>query len=383
MKNMKKLAQAGARKIGLWVMGLLGVSGSLIVLGLLLIFLLFIGIIAGGSSSDNSSDSFLGGEFGIGQLSPEVLAHKPTVEKYAAEFGMSAYVPILLAIMQQESGGRGPDPMQSSESYCGGKVGCIKDPDLSIKQGVIHFKSVLERAGGDVRLALQSYNFGGGFIDWVKANHGGKYSLEAAIQFSKEEYQRQVAKGNGGSFSCAIQGARELGACYGDYKYAERILKYVVVISEGTNFANVNYNLIDGNTTELRRNIAAVGTKYIGNSVYVFGGGRNQSDIDRGRLDCSSFVHWAYKQNGIDLGPLTSTSTETLNKIGRPISITEMKVGDIIFWNTYKRDGHVGIYIGNGQFIGAQSSTGVAIESLSNSYWQGVFSGHVRRIIED
>jgi cell wall-associated NlpC family hydrolase len=38
-----------------------------------------------------------------------------------------------------------------------------------------------------------------------------------------------------------------------------------------------------------------------------------------------------------------------------------MQPGDLVFFNTYKKDGHVGIYIGNGKFIGSQSSTGVEI----------------------
>lgn len=40
--------------------------------------------------------------------------------------------------------------------------------------------------------------------------------------------------------------------------------------------------------------VVDVGQKWIGNSQYIFGGGRNQSDIARGRFDCSSFVHWAF-----------------------------------------------------------------------------------------
>ena len=45
-------------------------------------------------------------------------------------------------------------------------------------------------------------------------------------------------------------------------------------------------------------NVIDVGYKWIGNSDYIFGGGRNQSDIDRGRFDCSTFVHWAFDQVG-------------------------------------------------------------------------------------
>lgn len=138
---------------------------------------------------------------------------------------------------------------------------------------------------------------------------------------------------------------------------------------------------IEGASSKSAETIASAGFKWVGNSRYVFGGGRNQSDIGRGYFDCSSFVHWAYLQAGIQLGPLGSVSTETLNKTGKRISINEIQVGDIIFWDTYKRDGHVGIYIGNGKWIGAQSSTGVAVEDLNNSYWRSVFSGHVRRIL--
>lgn len=57
-----------------------------------------------------------------------------------------------------------------------------------------------------------------------------------------------------------------------------------------------------------------------------------------------------------------------------------MQVGDMVFFDTYKKDGHVGIYIGNGKFIGAQSSTGVAEVDMTKGYWKDKFSGHVRRV---
>lgn len=123
-----------------------------------------------------------------------------------------------------------------------------------------------------------------------------------------------------------------------------------------------------------------VGRKWIGNSVYIFGGGRNQSDIERGRFDCSSFVHWAFAQVGVDLGPLTSTSTETLKHLGKNVSPKEMKPGDLVFFDTYKIDGHVGIYVGDGKFIGAQTNTGVAIADMSKGYWKEKFNGRVKRI---
>ncbi|MGG3806480.1 NlpC/P60 family protein [Metabacillus fastidiosus] len=139
-----------------------------------------------------------------------------------------------------------------------------------------------------------------------------------------------------------------------------------LIIGDGTGGGNVS--------------VVEVGKKWIGNSDYVFGGGRNPNDIKRGIFDCSSFVHWAFKQVGIDLGPLTSTSTETLKNKGKAVSTSEMQPGDIVFFNTYKKDGHVGIYVGDGKFIGCQGSTGVAIADMSKGYWKEKFNGRVKRI---
>lgn len=123
--------------------------------------------------------------------------------------------------------------------------------------------------------------------------------------------------------------------------------------------------------------VTKAGYRYIGNSVYVFGGGRTPSDIQNGRFDCSAFVHWAFAQAGINVG----SSTDTLINDGVQIPFSQIRPGDLVFFNTYKTDGHVGIYIGGGQFIGSQSSTGVAIVNLSNPYWSKAFNGRVVRVI--
>ncbi|MFF2448029.1 NlpC/P60 family protein [Neobacillus sp. NPDC058068] len=122
--------------------------------------------------------------------------------------------------------------------------------------------------------------------------------------------------------------------------------------------------------------VTTAGNKYIGNSVYVFGGGRNARDIAQGRFDCSGFVHWAFAQAGIEIG----SHTDSIKKDGRQVSPQEMQPGDLVFFDTYKRDGHVGIYLGNGKFIGSQSSTGVAIADMTKGYWKNTFKGRVIRI---
>lgn len=117
----------------------------------------------------------------------------------------------------------------------------------------------------------------------------------------------------------------------------------------------------------------------------MFGGGRSEKDIAAGRFDCSSYVRWAYSQLGINLGPLTGTTTETLKNKGTAVKggLANAKPGDLLFFDTYKKNGHVVIYLGNNQFIGAQGKTGVGIVDLNSSYgsyFKKRFSGNIRRI---
>lgn len=175
------------------------------------------------SASENPEFSFEDLEaFGVSEA---VLAYQPIIERYANEHGIGEYVAVIMAIMMQESGGAGTDPMQASESYCG-SVGCITDPEISIEQGVKHFKRVLEITDYNLLVAIQSYNFGTNFAHWIK-DHGGEYSLELATQYSKEMYEKEVARGRGHLYSCVIGEAKSLNACYGDYLYVQHVMRYL------------------------------------------------------------------------------------------------------------------------------------------------------------
>ncbi|MDQ0201226.1 coiled-coil domain-containing protein [Neobacillus ginsengisoli] len=123
--------------------------------------------------------------------------------------------------------------------------------------------------------------------------------------------------------------------------------------------------------------VIQAGYKYIGRSVYVFGGGRTVSDITNGFFDCSGFVHWAYAQAGVNLG----WNTGAMLGNGVRVPASQMRPGDLVFFDTYASNSHVGIYIGGGNFIGSQSSTGVAVASMSNVYWSQHFKGVVVRVI--
>jgi cell wall-associated NlpC family hydrolase len=129
-------------------------------------------------------------------------------------------------------------------------------------------------------------------------------------------------------------------------------------------------------TNGLVGKILALSQKYIGHSVYVFGGGRSAFDIQNGRFDCSGFVHWALSQVGINVG----TNTDSIKNTGKQVPASSLQPGDLVFFDTYKQDGHVGIYIGNGQFVGSQCTTGVAIADMTSGYWKNKFNGKVIRL---
>ena len=91
-------------------------------------------------SEDEVSPGGIGGPFapGTASVSPEVMRWEPLVRKYAAQYGIEAMTPLILALIQQESSGTQLDVMQSSESQ-GHPPGYFTDPEESIKYGLMHF----------------------------------------------------------------------------------------------------------------------------------------------------------------------------------------------------------------------------------------------------
>src|SRR5690625_756815 len=95
-----------------------------------------------------------------------------------------------------------------------------------------------------------------------------------------------------------------------------------------------------------------------------------------GGFDCSGFVSWAYGPVGVNL----PSQTGALLSKGTSVPASDMQPGDLVFFDTNGTNGHVGIYTGNGQFIGSQSSSGVSYANMTSGYWAKHFNGVVRRI---
>lgn len=107
--------------------------------------------------------------------------------------------------------------------------------------------------------------------------------------------------------------------------------------------------------------VVNTGSKYLG-TPYQYGAPLGNTSS----FDCSSFTVKAFADAGIKLARTTAGQVVQ----GTPVSKNNLRVGDLVFFKTTSSYvGHVGIYVGNGKMIGSQSSTGVAIVSMNNSYW--------------
>lgn len=92
-------------------------------------------------------------------------------------------------------------------------------------------------------------------------------------------------------------------------------------------------------------------------------------------FDCSGFIYYAANKAGYKIGRLSAAGYYS-----RTYYVDQPKPGDLVFFeNTYKAGiSHLGIYIGNNEFIHADEKRGVSIANLSNPYYQAHFDGFKR-----
>lgn len=322
-----------------------------VVFSLFFSLLLFMVIVFAEADDTRSTSSV---ELGGVNLSAEVLAHRPTVEKYCKEYGIEDYINYILAIIQVESGGTAEDVMQSSESL--GLPPNSLSTEESIKQGCKYFSELLassESKGTDMNTVVQSYNYGGGFINYVASN-GKKYTYELAESFSKDkaggvkvDYPNPIAIPINGGWRYS----------YGNQFYVMLVSQYLTPVH------------FDDETVQVIMNEAL---KYEG-YPYVFGGSTPTTSFD-----CSGLTQWSYAKAGIQLPRVAQAQYDATQHI--PLS--EAKAGDLVFFHSTYNAGsyvtHVGIYVGNNQMFHAGDPIGYA--DLNSSYWQAHLIGAGRII---
>ena len=261
-------------------------------------------------------------------VSPEVEAYSAVISKYAGQYGIGEYTELIKAVMMQESGGRGTDPMQASESGYNKKYphspGSIKDPEYSIQCGVQALAASLKEAKCKnpmdmprIRLALQGYNYGNGYISWAIARDSG-YTVENASDFSDMQAKKHGWKS------------------YGDKQYPAHVLRYYP-------YGNYNYGIGNGK-------IISVAAQQIGNK----GGRKFWSWYGfHGRVEwCACFVSWCADQCGY----IQSGTIPKFAAVGNGISWFKShhqwqtrsykpSAGDVIFfdWGGDGSPDHVGL----------------------------------------
>lgn len=296
---------------------LLSGGGFLLVLIPIVLIIGVAGLIFGSGESNS----------GYIPVSQEVEAYSPIIQSYANEHGIPEYTELIKAVMMQESGGRGNDPMQASE--CGFNTqypkvpNGITDPEYSIDVGIANLAACILQARVEspididgISLALQGYNYGNGYITWAMANYDG-YSTLNAIEYSD------------------MMAARLGWSNYGDKQYVSHVLRYYpigrVYIGSG------NQAIVDVAITQLGN---------VGGEPYWTWCGYDY------RIEwCACFVSWCAAQCGIteDIMPqfiFCPTGVQWFMDTGRWQGRDYTpSPGDVIFFD-WEQDGiadHVGI----------------------------------------
>lgn len=184
------------------------------------LILLFIVLIIGGIVTSHSSTPTLKNNDPF----ENVLKYQALIEKSLAKYDLEDYTTVLLALMQQESKGKGKDPMQASES-AGLAPNSIQNPKKSIDQGVEHFHNVLKYGKSknvDFPTIVQAYNMGQGYIQFV-SKHGGKHSEKLAKKFSLKQVHKKPKVYDCGGLKKTFRKPY----CYGDYTYHTKVNQYL------------------------------------------------------------------------------------------------------------------------------------------------------------
>ena len=268
----KAIAQAMQELISVAATG----GGTIMVLIIVLIVMCFAGMMLASDKNDTE----------ILPVSEAVKAYEPIIQKYAKEHGIGDYVLLIEAVMMQESGGRGTDPMQCSEckfnTLYPHTPGSITEPEYSINVGIQNLADCLQIAECEspvdidaIKLALQGYNYGQSYITWAMSKYG-EYTKTNAIEFS-------------------LKTAEQCGwVSYGDMDYVPHVLRYYPL-------GQIFY------TPDISNLIVEVARSQIGNvggELYWRWYGFNE------RVEwCACFVSWCANQCGyIDAGTIPKFS---------------------------------------------------------------------------
>lgn len=148
--------------------------------------------------------------------------------------------------------------------------------------------------------------------------------------------------------------------------HLEHILPLTLLVGILSGCASTDKTPVNMPVTEQGNTRAALTALQLQGSPYVYGGAS-----PREGFDCSGLVVYVYNQQGLKLPRTTQSLVQQLPGVNPELR----QPGDLLFFNTEKPYSHVGIYVGNDDFVHAPSArTGrVMVSSLRNPYWRERF----------
>ena len=158
----------------------------------------------------------------------QVMTYQPMVREVLSERDTPANEELVLAMIYTETKGKEGDVMQSSES-ASGTTNTINDNVTSIRQGIQALTDNLylaQEKGVDVWTAIQAYNFGPAYIDFI-AQKGKKNTLVLAKQYSRDTVAPILGNTTGKTYRyinpISIFQGGELYVDGGNYYYSRQV----------------------------------------------------------------------------------------------------------------------------------------------------------------
>ncbi|WP_040207117.1 C40 family peptidase [Neobacillus jeddahensis] len=173
-------------------------------------------------------------------------------------------------------------------------------------------------------------------------------------------------------YGMTVATLKSLNGLSSDMIYVGQKLKVTGQVSDKDDDKGTDTSSNSGTETPASSNFAAkmVSTaKSLLGTPYVWAGSSTSG------FDCSGFIYYVANQAGNKVGRLSAAGY-----YDRSYYVDSPKAGDLVFFeNTYKQGiSHVGIYIGDNQFIHADETHGIMISNLSNTYYKAHFAAFKR-----
>jgi peptidoglycan endopeptidase LytE len=207
-------------------------------------------------------------------------------------------------------------------------------------------------------------------LDWSKKDETVKVTLTGSQQTIDLQTGDNQAVSNGKPVKLDSSVQYVQGNVFVPLRFISETLGYRIQWDAANRIAIINadgaYHAPAWYASKPKPSVLQTAYNYLG-VPYVYGGSTPNG------FDCSGYVDYIFKLSGISL---PRTSVEMYDTAGTRVN--DLQEGDLVFFAEGRRTTHVGIYLGNEQFISAASSSGVSVASLTSGYWSKKFVGAKR-----